>query len=154
MTSADLGAYVLGAAIAKNNAESHARQKARMAEIRNMRERNALIQAYEQYIADRKKELSDTQDMFFYESINAAVRLHARQMTQKSLVQLIEKSKNARISESDIRVLFGHEVGPDATKIDFFLSAARQVAEQAIAAQPDHEESIRRALARIEAEKA
>lgn len=141
MTSGtDIGAYMLGASIAKGNAESLARIRAQKAE----REHAAEIGSYEE-------RLSRIYGWYAEADIFAEVRRRARSLSKLAALEVLKRAQNGQITISveEFEKLFAHEIEKDA-KNRFFIDNAREHVEEFVKNAPNRTTEIRAALARIE----
>lgn len=139
MTSGnDIGAYMLGASIAKGNAE-------RLARIRE----EAASRSHADDIAAWEKELSETIKWAAKAEIKSEVRRRARAKNSDILKALIERAGDGSVtlSADEIRSLFSHELGGDAGR-KFFGDNAREFAEDWIS-RAHNKAEIREALRQI-----
>lgn len=140
--SGEMGAYMLGAAIAGNHAREMAYLDAKAAKRTFDRERESL--------QDRIRRISK---MFYFEGLRGEMRRQARSATKRALDHLLKNAENGRISVSaeELNRLFAHELDP-ATTSSFAIERLRVIADGLIAKEPHCEDYIRTALAELEAE--
>jgi hypothetical protein len=143
MTGGEVGAYMLGASIAGNNARDLARIEAETAEIRFNRER----------IAFDRERIALNLEYFKLEVEHAyeAIVSNARMLMRLGVRERIEKLANAQttVSSDEVARIFEDELDAKARSV-VFLKHAREYAAEWAEKAPKRQDSIRQALARVE----
>lgn len=138
--SNNIGAYFLGASIAKGNAE-------RLAEI----EAEAVAREHSEKIGSYEERISKVYGWYAESDIRSEVRRRARVLSENAAQAIIDRAQNGQIviSAEEVKKLFAHEL--DATVANkFFVENAREHAEEFIKESPKRTREIRAALRRIE----
>jgi hypothetical protein len=135
-----IGAYFLGAAIAKGNAE-------RLAEI----EAESVAREHSSKIVSYEDRISKIYGWYAESDIRSEVRRRARVLSENAARSIIASAKNGQITISveEFTRLFAHELDASAAN-KFFIENAREHAEEFIRDAPKREREIRAALQRIE----
>lgn len=134
----DIGAYWLGASIARGNAERLARIRAEQAS-----------ENHAEAIAAWRQELSETITWAAKAEIKSEVRRRARIKSAEAVKKLLERAGDGSValSAAEIRSLFSHELGGDVGR-QFFCENAREFAEDWIA-RAHNKAEIREALRQV-----
>lgn len=135
-----LGAYFLGASIAKGNAE-------RLAEI----EAEAVAREHSAEIGDYEERLSKVYGWYAEADIRSEVRRRARVISENAAQAILDRAKDGQItiSAAEFAQMFAHELDAEAAR-KFFVDNARQHVEKFVKNAPKRAREIRAALRRIE----
>lgn len=140
MNNNGIGAYFLGASIAKGNAE-------RLAEI----EAEAVAREHSAKIGSYEERISKIYGWYAESDIRSEVRRRARVLSENAAQAILDRAKDGQItiSAEEFARMFAHEL--DATAANkFFIENAREHAEEFIKEAPKRAREIRAALQRIE----
>lgn len=143
MTSgSDLGAYMLGASIAKGHAKSEA----------DFREHQAQVE-YSKKIAKQRRRADENYDLFAYEGIRSGVRKFARSRSIGAARELAKRADRERLTSVDILAAFDHDLN-SVSSLKNMIEDGKEVARIWITEQtnPANIEAIRQALARFVAD--
>jgi hypothetical protein len=143
MTSgSDIGAYMLGASIAKSHAKSEA----------DFREHQAQVE-FNKKIAKQRRRADENYDLFAYEGIRSAARRIARCRSDDAAEALALRADRERLTSADIRAAFAHELD-NVVSLKNMIEDGKEAARIWISEQtnPANIEAIRQALARFVAD--
>ncbi|MCA3268145.1 MAG: hypothetical protein ING19_18950 [Azospirillum sp.] len=140
MHGSDLGAYMLGASIAGNNARALARLEAEGLKIKADREKREFREEIHLWAVEHA-----------YEFLKSESRRRIRSSLRDRLKKIEEIADSRRISGAEIAQIFADE-HDETLRGEVFLKHSREIAAEWTANSKSRAESIREALARIEKE--